>query len=114
MEYEIEQDGGAWTFRPAGSIRIDDSQRLQSMLLDAMSRHDDISIDVTGLEHIDLSVMQIFCSAHRTATVRGKRFAFSGNRQPCLAQTIRLMGFDRETGCRLDQTKTCIWKGWDN
>lgn len=114
MEYEIEQNGSEWTFKPAGSIRIADADEFKHLLLEAMSSFETIHIDVSRLEAMDLSVMQILCSAHRTATVKGKVFSFSGDRRPSLISSIRLMGFDRDTGCRLDQTQTCIWKGWNN
>lgn len=114
MEYEIEQNGSEWTFKPVGAVRIADADELKNLLLKAMSSFDTIRIDVSRLEGMDLSVMQILCSSHRTATMQGKTFSFSGDRRPSLISIIRLMGFDRDTGCRLDQTQTCIWKGWNN
>ena len=62
---------------------------------------------------IDLSLIQLLCSAHRAAVKADKFFSLDRERPEVLRQAVQEVGFLRDRGCVLDSQGSCIWKeGW--
>jgi hypothetical protein len=57
----------------------------------------------------DLPLIQLLCSAHRSATRLNKRFTFAGARPDFVEKTAESAGFLRQAGCSLDKDNTCLW-----
>lgn len=63
----------------------------------------ELEIDITGL--------QILCSACKTAAASGKTFSCSGPRSQALADMIEACGAERHAVCKQNNNSTCIWFG---
>ena len=97
-----------------GSWIIERAQELKSVLLQSLNRYDRIIVDLEGLTQVDLSFLQLFCSAHRTSLKQGKHFALHQNKPPAVKKLVREAGYERTLGCHRDPCKSCLWKeGWE-
>jgi anti-anti-sigma regulatory factor len=95
----------------SGSLTIDRAVELRSTLLEALDSRDEVLLDLGGAGEIDLSFLQILCSAHKTSLIRHKRFALEGKRPEVLERIVKEAGFRRQAGCKLDKQKCCLWIG---
>jgi len=74
-------------------------------LLDA----DAVSIAMEKVQDVDLSSLQLLCSAHRSAVRLHKQLAFSGDLPRIFSDAVETAGFERITGCKLDSGNSCLW-----
>lgn len=65
-----EKNTGVLTFK--GDLNIEHSDQSKTALLDVVERFDIIEVHVKQMGKIDFSCLQLFCSASRTASARGK------------------------------------------
>jgi hypothetical protein len=70
---------------------------------------DEVAFDLQNVVRADLPLLQLLCSAHRSASRLNKRFAFAGAWPDILEKTASSAGFLRQTGCSLDKDRTCLW-----
>jgi anti-anti-sigma regulatory factor len=70
---------------------------------------DEVAIDIQNVTHADLPLIQLLCSAHRSATRLNKRFTFTGPRPDILNRFAASAGYLRHVGCGLDTSRTCLW-----
>lgn len=66
-------------------------------------------LNLEKVDEIDLSCLQIFCSAHRTSAKMEKELVIDGECPEVLKKVIESAGFTRQTGCSKDYQKSCFW-----
>lgn len=88
---------------------IENARNLREVLLEANGAATDVSVNMRAVNRIDLSCLQILCSAHHAAVKRGKELRLTNVGRECL-EVMRLLGFTRHVGCRDDIGGTCLWK----
>jgi len=78
----------------------------------ALDAHDEVRMRFVDITAVDLSGMQLLCSAHRTAAASGKVLSLSGAMPELLQHATRLAGFTRRKGCSFSPKTDCIcWNG---
>jgi ABC-type transporter Mla MlaB component len=92
-----------------GELTVNQVARLRDELLMALETADKISLDFEAVTEIDLSVLQLCCSAHRTAVKMKKCLELIDSPMEVAKNIAGLNGFLRHQGCGLDQMKTCLW-----
>ena len=117
MTTKLSEDPGApgrQRLLVAGSVTIDQAAGFKEALLGALEAGDELEVNLDGITELDLTGLQLLCSAHQSATVQGKRF-FT---QACGSEIYRKVaadaGFYRHVGCSRDTTCSCIWVGGEN
>ena len=95
----------------SGSLTIENSADMRESLLDAFSKGDQVTVDLTAVDAIDLSGLQIMCAAHRTSLGLEKRLFVLGSLQLNVKKSAEIAGYYRHVGCAQDVTKTCVWIG---
>jgi anti-anti-sigma factor len=103
------QDG--ITLTVAGSMTIEYAADMRDVLQDAFTQGDTVTVDLTKLEGIDISGLQLLCAAHRTSLAQEKRLIVQGSKHANVQKSAMLAGYYRHVGCSQDVTKTCIWVG---
>ena len=78
-------------------------ESLESSKSVAVEFEPDVEIDITG--------MQIICSACKSAAVNGHSFTFYGLKPPKMADLIVVSGAERNAACKHNNDATCIWFG---
>lgn len=94
---------GDWTIERAGDLK--------PALLEALGNGEHIVIDMEGLTGMDLSIMQLLCSAHRKSIRLGRQFGFSERKPETLKRIVRDAGLVRTIGCHKDPCRGCLWTG---
>ena len=75
MSIEQEEKGGGMTLKIAGSFSIYEATSHREALLAALTTHDDVVVDLNGVEACDVAGIQLLCSAGKTAADNGKRLS---------------------------------------
>ncbi len=108
MNYSFQQSGetGVLTFR--GTLTIENAAELKSVLADALAASAALVLDATGIETADLSCLQLFCSAHKSAAGAGKRLELLSSHGE-FAAVLRAAGYCRHSGCLRPSCSDCLW-----
>jgi len=114
LTHTVSSDGTTLTITASGNLAIDTASELHQLLLEQGSLVQKTQLDLSSLNAIDLSGMQLICSACRTALENQKHFNFSGCMTPEIKKTISDSGLQRQTTCRHNADLPCIWCGGIN
>jgi len=107
-------DAGQLTITIGGRLAIDTTAALKDFLLEQWPASKSIRLDSSALEEIDLTGMQLLCSACYTALSENRSFRFSGTPAPCIAQGVDNLGFQDHKLCKHNTNISCIWCGGIN
>jgi anti-anti-sigma regulatory factor len=92
-----------------GEVTLSEAELLRSLLIKAIIACDEVHVDFGSLARIDLSCLQLLCSAHRSAVRLDKRLTLAGNWPAPFREMVNGSGFKRTCGCRLDRNNSCLW-----
>jgi ABC-type transporter Mla MlaB component len=93
-----------------GELTLDHAEELRSVLIKALIDVDRVELDMEKVTRVDLSCLQLLCSAHRSAERMNKLLALRHGRPDELNRVAGEAGYLRRAGCRLDSDKTCLWR----
>ena len=95
----------------AGSLTIENASELRKKLIAALIREDALKVSVDADAAVDLSFLQLLCSAHRTASKLGKSFTLGHAASGNFLTAVESAGYFRKRGCARDREETCLWIG---
>jgi len=112
-DFSVKQKKGkdGVTLKVAGSLTIEHAADLRESLMDAFAKGNLVTVDLSQVDAIDLSGLQLMCAAHRTSLGLDKRLVVLESTQPGVQKSAQLAGYYRHVGCSQDVTKTCVWVG---
>lgn len=64
-----------------------------------------VRVDLAGVERADVTLLQLLCAAHRTATASGARLQLAGPLPPAVSRAAEAAGLLRARGC----AEGCLW-----
>jgi len=111
MDVDITRSAETNVLKLKGSWTVKRANELKRVLLEILNSCEHMVIDLEELTDLDLSSMQLFCSAHRTSLRDGKHLALYERKSQSLKQMVREAGFVRTLGCHKDPNKNCLWTG---
>lgn len=91
-----------------GELTVSHVAQLHEDLIMALNGAEKIELDMQAVTEIDTSVLQLFCSAHKTAVKMQKSIELIDSSTELAKNTAGLNGFLRKQACIIDQT--CLWK----
>jgi anti-anti-sigma regulatory factor len=94
-----------------GALTIEYATELKSVLLEAIYMKDHLVLSLEEVTEVDLSGLQILCSAHRTSLEQHKQLTLQGARPGSFQQAVKDAGFIRSVGCHKDPHQKCLWVG---
>ena len=75
-------------------LTIPNAPRLREALLAALAESDDVLVDCSSVESVDLAGLQVLAAAAKSASRAGKRLAFAEDgRGPALTEAAERSGF---------------------
>lgn len=92
-----------------GNLTISRARATRDELHKALKNTQHVELDVESAEEVDLSFLQLLCSAHRTSLSLNKTLLIKGTIPEVFNKSIEDNGFMRQRGCLLDSTNTCLW-----
>jgi anti-anti-sigma factor len=92
-----------------GELAIQRAQQLKETLLAQLREGKSIDLDLTNATAIDVTGLQLFCSAHRTAKKGGRELRIASPLPAAIAQTVQTAGFTRRRDCQPNCDHPCLW-----
>lgn len=92
-----------------GELTVQHAAEFKACLLDALDRAQSVLIDLKAMEDMDLTCLQLLCSAHKSALSSGKTLTIDGGSPPHFERSLDLAGFSRSRGCTMDANNSCLW-----
>ena len=96
-----------------GELTVARAAELHEALVHSLDKAETVEINLDNATRIDLSCLQLLCSAHRTAANRGKTLTVSDQSLPIYLEARREAGFMYSKKCRYVSTDDCLWVGGD-
>jgi ABC-type transporter Mla MlaB component len=93
-----------------GELSIQQASRLKEMLSDSLTGAERLRINVEQIKGIDLSCLQVLCSAHRTAICSQKSIAVAGTRSEGFRRAVEGSGYAKGRNCGSPESVSCLWK----
>ncbi len=104
----MEDFGHTLIMHVQGNLSIQDSSALREHLLEAVSAHKGVVVDLTEAGTIDVACMQVLCSAHKTFKKAGKDIGISGEIPAGFIDSLKSMALAPET-CDREPHGTCLF-----
>jgi anti-anti-sigma factor len=92
-----------------GEITIQRASELKELLWSHLQNCKVIHFDASKTEALDVAGLQLLCSVHRTAQMRGGDAHILVPPSPHLTKSIKDAGFKRHLSCALDTKNSCLW-----
>jgi ABC-type transporter Mla MlaB component len=109
MAATLNESGGKAVLSLGGSLTLPFAEEMKKTFVKALVNADLVSIEFDDVGEVDLSCLQLFCSAHRSAVRLKKRIVLAGDAPQALKDAAEAAGYARLKGCRLDCDNTCLW-----
>lgn len=96
----------------SGELTIINAADNTACLKEAFEVHDVVSISFRDITNVDLTGLQLLCSAHRTASAANKVLRLPESMPELIWQAARSGGFIRRRGCSFSPKSDCLfWNG---
>jgi anti-anti-sigma regulatory factor len=92
-----------------GGLTVVHAAEIRKALLKALKAADGVVIDAGNVTNVDISGLQLLCSAHRMAAESGKRISYTGKLPGAFQKAAEEAGYERPAGCRFACEKNCFW-----
>ncbi len=108
MGIRINGSGNSCVIKIDGQVTVRSVEELRDKMLRAIDKYPETVVDIAGVEAIDVSVLQLFCAAHKSAVAMGRLFKFS-SLPPLVAEVVIEAGFTHDTECMKKLEAPCLW-----
>lgn len=109
MEHECIPIKDGTLVKIKGEFTIQWVNEFWAALVEAVDKSEIVEIALDEVTEMDVSALQLLCSAHRASVRRHKQLRVSGERPAVFSQTALSAGFARQTSCPLDTGNSCLW-----
>jgi anti-anti-sigma regulatory factor len=92
-----------------GECTLDRAVELKSAMLEALGDGGHLALDLEQVTAVDLSFLQILCSAHQTTLNCGQRFILCPRPSTAFIEAAEGAGFFRSMGCRDTLNEECLF-----
>jgi anti-anti-sigma regulatory factor len=93
----------------SGDLTLQVAAEVKAVFVKALAAKGDVTFRFEEVGDVDLSFIQILCSAHRSAHDDGKKFIFTGEWPESFATLLDESGLNVHVGCSLDSGVECPW-----
>ncbi len=95
-------------------LTIENAADFARIVHEALGSSKNVAIEFESTVEIDITGIQIICSACKSAALKGSSFSYLGMRPQALADLIITSGAERHALCKHNNNATCIWFGGNN
>lgn len=109
--FAMETTGEKGELIMSGALTIVNASGIKAKLIEILKNTERIVMYINKESDIDLSFLQLLCSAHRTASKLGKSFLIRPSDEGKFLIAVENAGYARRRGCARDRQDTCLWVG---
>lgn len=92
-------------------LTIENAAEFSRITREALEASRNVSIEFEPDVDIDITGVQILCSACKSAAESNAAFSYHGLQPQALADIIAMSGAERHAVCKHNNDSTCIWFG---
>jgi anti-anti-sigma regulatory factor len=107
----LAADGSTATLVLSGALNIETAAEFQRTLNEAILESSLVLLDARRLEELDISILQVICSACKTAAASKRRFIPEGELPACMKALNSGIGVSMELPCRQNNNESCVFFG---
>jgi ABC-type transporter Mla MlaB component len=93
----------------SGALTVKHAKALKAAFLEAVRNATSVEVEVENIDDLDVTFVQLVCSAHRMAADLNKQMTITGLEQERFSQMLGRFGFFRHIGCHESARKSCLW-----
>ena len=108
------RENGEIIVTSGGRLTIENAAEFSRIVREALEVSKNVALEFEPDVDIDITGVQILCSACKWAAQSGKTFSYHGPRPQALADIITSSGAERHAACKYNNDSTCIWFGGAN
>lgn len=108
------RESGEVVITSGDRLTIENAADLSRIIRESLDMASVVQIEFEPAVEIDITGVQIICSACRSAAQIGKIFSFHGPQPQSLTDIIAVCGAERNAICKHNNDSTCIWFGGAN
>lgn len=109
MKTLIDEKTKKGTLVLSNELTVAQASAIRDALAESLGKVSSLTVDITEASEVDLSFLQLLCSAHRTATKKDKLVVLAGRSNKALQKAITETSYRRAAGCILDNQNNCLW-----
>ena len=110
-DFNVSESGEKGELVMGGSLTIENASVIRKKLIGLLLKEDEVFVCINADALVDISFLQLLCSAHRTASKLGKSFALRNKASGNFLSAAAKAGYTRIRGCARDRNGTCLWVG---
>ncbi len=95
----------------AGNMTIPHISGIRDELLRELEAAEQAVLELGAISSIDVTGLQLLCSAHRSFVKKGKLIAIPGLRSDSVRTAAESAGLPRNVCCVADSKCDCLWSG---
>lgn len=107
--FKKKKSGKVRTLVLDGDLTIQHAAKLKKAFDGSFDGVKKLVLNLDKVDEIDLSGLQILCSAHRTSAKMEKELIIDGECPEVLKNVMEKAAFTRRAGCSKDYQKSCFW-----
>jgi len=111
MECNLNTQGNECSIKFTGPMGIAQANEVKAALINSLSSYGKVTMDLKEVHEMDMSIVQLFCSANMSFEKSGQYFSISDKDMDYMASLLTELGYDNNFGCSENPCKTCLWKG---
>ncbi|HSQ78774.1 MAG TPA: STAS domain-containing protein [Nitrospirota bacterium] len=109
LTFRDQQSGKQGNITLDGNLTVSQAGEVRMLLIKALIDAEQVRVDFGSVTDIDLSCLQLLCSAHRSASRMKKSVSLSDDWPELFKKTVEEAGYSRLAGCHLDVDHSCLW-----
>jgi anti-anti-sigma regulatory factor len=103
-KYRLDVNGDKGVMVLSGELGIEDAANLKQAFSEALEKHSELSVDLTGVESCHISVLQILIAVHAGMKARGAELGQEGEIPEPVVET------SKEAGLLIGMQDACFWR----
>lgn len=111
MNHTYELSGGIGTVAVEGELTIAHAGELRSVLARSTEEAASVVIRFGSIDDVDLSCLQLLCSAHRTLAKKNKDLRMEGEGVRRIFSVAEKAGYSQNACGRPQPESNCLWTG---
>ncbi len=92
-----------------GNVTIHEAVELKASLLKYLEEFDNVVLDLDKVTSLDITCIQLICSAHQTSLRCNKLFTLKDKRPEEFTAVVKDAGLLCHRGCFKDSPGNCLW-----
>ncbi|MCP4114319.1 MAG: STAS domain-containing protein [Desulfobacteraceae bacterium] len=111
MDFKTEKNGNTVTVKMGGPLTIEHAAELKNFMTSVSEESEKIIVDLDDVTDMDLSCIQLLCSANLCFDNTRKRLIRKSAHPKVITQVLFDAGYTAQMVCHGIPCKKCFWKG---